>query len=55
MRLRVVGYQVQVRLRTLLPCFHKAHIENLALMVVGAFTGHQGPSRAPAEPGVTVH
>ena len=35
MRLRVVGYQVQVRLRTLLPCFHKAHIENLALMVVG--------------------
>ena len=35
MRLRVIGYQVQVRLRTLLPCFHKAHIENLALMVVG--------------------
>ena len=35
MRLRVVGYQVQVRLRTLLPCFHKAHIKNLALMVVG--------------------
>ncbi len=25
MRLRVVGYQVQVRLRTLLPCFHRAN------------------------------
>ena len=36
MRLRVIGYQIQVRLRTLLPCFHKAHIENLGIASVKA-------------------
>ena len=35
MRLRVIGYQMQARLRTILPCFHKAHLANLSLMVVG--------------------
>ena len=40
MRLRVVGYQVQVRLRTLLPCFHKSKRPSSAASArFGAFAG----------------
>jgi len=35
MRLRVVGYQVQVRLRTLLPCFHKERSGEMGKRVLG--------------------
>src|SRR5437867_5553205 len=35
MRLRVIAYQMRARVRNLVPCFHKAHVENLGLMVVG--------------------
>lgn len=35
MQLRTVRYQMQVRLKSLLPCFHKSHVGNLAAMVVG--------------------
>jgi len=35
MQLRTVRYQMQVRLKSLLPCFHKSHVANLAAMVVG--------------------
>jgi hypothetical protein len=34
-QLRTIGYQMRVRLRNMVPCFHKRHVENLALMVVG--------------------
>lgn len=35
MRLRVIGYQMRARVRNLVPCFHKSHVENLGHMVVG--------------------
>jgi hypothetical protein len=35
MRLRVIGYQMHARLRNIVPCFHKSHVTNLSLMVVG--------------------
>jgi hypothetical protein len=35
MQLRTVRYQMHVRLKSLLPVFHKAHVGNLASMVVG--------------------
>jgi hypothetical protein len=35
MYLRTITYQLGVRLKSLVPCFHKSHSENLALLVVG--------------------
>ena len=35
MYLRKVTYQFGVRLKSLIPRFHKAHLENLALLVIG--------------------
>lgn len=35
MYLRSVTYQLGVRLKSLVPCFHKSHLENLVLLVVG--------------------
>src|SRR5437867_3307082 len=35
MYLREVTYQFGVRLKSLLPCFHKAHVENLVLLTIG--------------------
>ncbi len=35
MRLREITYQMSLRLKRLLPVFHKSHFENLILMVVG--------------------
>jgi DDE family transposase len=33
--LRKVAYQLGVRVQSLVPCFHKSHLKNLALLVVG--------------------
>ena len=35
MYLRTVTYQLGVRLKSLIPCFHKSHVENLVLLVTG--------------------
>ena len=35
MYLRNVIYQMQTQIESLLPCFHRSHRRNLALMVVG--------------------
>ena len=35
MYLRKVAYQLEVRVKSLVPCFHKSHLQNLALLVVG--------------------
>ena len=35
MYLRQVIYQTQTQIESLIPCFHKSHRRNLALMVVG--------------------
>ena len=35
MYLRKVAYQLGMRVQSLVPCFHKSHLKNLALMVVG--------------------
>ena len=35
MYLRKVAYQLGVRVKSLVPCFHKSHLQNLALLVVG--------------------
>jgi hypothetical protein len=35
MYLRKVTYQLEVRLKSLVPCFHKAHLQNLVLLVIG--------------------
>lgn len=35
MYLRKVTYQLGVRLKSLIPCFHKSHLENLVLLVIG--------------------
>jgi Transposase DDE domain len=35
MYLRQVTYQLGWRLKSLIPCFHKSHLENLVLLVVG--------------------
>ena len=35
MRLREIKYQMSVKLKSLLPVFHKSHYENLIWMVVG--------------------
>ena len=35
MYLRKVAYQLEVRLKSLVPCFHKSHLQNLALLVIG--------------------
>jgi|SRR5581483_2450325 len=39
MYLRKVTYQLGVRLKSLLPCFHKSHLENLVLLVIGIAYG----------------
>ena len=39
MYLRKVTYQLGVPLKRLLPCFHKSHVENLVLLVVGIAYG----------------
>jgi hypothetical protein len=35
MYLRKVAYQLGVRVKSLVPCFHKSHMQNLALLVIG--------------------
>jgi hypothetical protein len=35
MYLRKVTYQLGLRIKSLVPCFHKSHVENLVLMVIG--------------------
>src|SRR5262249_3073412 len=35
MYLRNVTYQLGLRVKSLVPCFHKSHLENLALLVIG--------------------
>src|SRR5215510_14242943 len=35
MYLRKVTYQLGLRVKSLGPCFHKSHLENLALLVIG--------------------
>ena len=35
MYLRKVTYQLGLRLKSLVPCFHKSHLENLVLLVIG--------------------
>jgi len=35
MYLRKVTYQLGLRVKSLIPCFHKSHLENLALLVIG--------------------
>ena len=35
MYLRKVTYQLSLRVKSLVPCFHKSHLENLALLVIG--------------------
>jgi|SRR6266542_3987702 len=35
MYLRKVIYQLGLRVKSLVPCFHKSHLENLALLVIG--------------------
>jgi hypothetical protein len=35
MYLRKVKYQLEARVRSLVPCFHQSHLRNLALLVVG--------------------
>lgn len=35
MYLRKVAYQLSVRVKSLVPCFHKSHLQNLALLVIG--------------------
>ena len=35
MYLRKVAYQLGVRVKSLVPCFHKSHLQNLALLVIG--------------------
>src|SRR5215813_9433976 len=35
MYLRKVTYQLGLRVKSLVPCFHKSHLENLALLVIG--------------------
>lgn len=35
MYLRKVAYQLGMRVKSLVPCFHKSHVQNLALLVVG--------------------
>lgn len=35
MYLRKVTYQLGVRLKSLVPCFHKSHLDNLVLLVIG--------------------
>src|SRR5262252_5680615 len=39
MYLRKVAYQLGVRVKSLVPCFHKSHLQNLALLVVGIAYG----------------
>ena len=39
MYLRKVAYQLGVRVQSLVPCFHKSHLKNLALLVVGIAYG----------------
>lgn len=50
MRLREIKYQMSVRLKSLLPVFHKSHYENLVSMVVGMVY-----SRSVALPRVAAH
>src|SRR2546421_59536 len=35
MYLRTVTYQLGLRIKSLVPCFHKSHVENLVLLVTG--------------------
>jgi hypothetical protein len=35
MYLRKVTYQLGLRVKSLVPCFHKSHLENLVLLVIG--------------------
>jgi hypothetical protein len=35
MYLRKVTYQLGLRVKRLVPCFHKSHLENLDLLVIG--------------------
>src|SRR5215475_8894641 len=35
MYLRKLTYQLGLRVKSLVPCFHKSHLENLALLVIG--------------------
>jgi len=35
MYLRKVTYQLEVRIKSLVPCFHQSHLRNLALLVIG--------------------
>lgn len=52
MYLRQVTYQLGVRLKSLIPCFHKSHVENLVLLVIGiAYSrGVSMPKAAQAVP-----
>ena len=52
MYLRKVRYQLGARVKSLVPCFHKAHLENLVLLVVGIAYGRSVslPKAAAAVP-----
>jgi hypothetical protein len=45
MYLRKVAYQLEARVQSLVPCFHKSHLKNLALMVVGIACVHSANGR----------
>jgi hypothetical protein len=56
MYLRSVIYQLGMRLKSLLPCFHKSHHENLIWLIVGMTYGHTVslPGAARKAPGKRV-